>query len=131
VSPKTAFGSEANSKMELGLIGCGSRGPWIANFFEHHTNTKCTAVHDYFRDKVTAAGERFQIPENRRFVGLDGYKELLETNVDAVAVLSPAYFHPIQSVAALEAGKHLYLAKPIAVDAPGCQAIVDAAKKHG
>ncbi len=131
VSPKTAFGSEANSALQLGLIGCGSRGPWIANFFEQQTNSKCFAVHDYFRDKVTAAGERFDIPEERRFVGLDGYKQLLETDVDAVAVLSPAYFHPQQTVDALEAGKHVYLAKPIAVDAPGCQMIADAAKKHG
>jgi predicted dehydrogenase len=127
---KIAFGAEANDKLRLGLFGCGSRGPWIANFFEQHTNSKCVAVFDYFRDKVQAAGRRFGVGEDMQFVGLDGYKQLLETDIDAVAVISPAYFHPEQAVAALEAGKHVYLAKPIAVDVPGCQAVVEAARKH-
>lgn len=132
VKPETAFGAQANSQLRLGLFGCGGRGPWIANFFQEHTNTKVVAVQDYFLDRVTRAGERFEIEEKHRYIGLDGYKELLaNAEVDAVAVISPAYFHPEQAVAALEAGKHLYLAKPIAVDVPGCMAIVDAAEKHG
>ncbi len=128
---KTAFGADANSRLQLGLIGCGGRGPWIADFFEKHTNTKCVAVCDYFRNQVQAAGTRFGIAADRQYVGLDGYKELIASEVDAVAVESPAYFHPEHAVAALEAGKHVYLAKPIAIDVPGCLAIVEAAKKHG
>jgi len=130
VSPQVAFGYQANSKLELGLIGCGGRGPWIANFFEQNTNTKCVALCDYFRNQTKAAGERFGVGEKMQFVGIDGYKELLASDVDAVAVQRPAYFHPIHVVAALEAGKHVYIAKPIAVDVPGCLAIVEAAKKH-
>lgn len=130
VQPRIAFGSDANSTLQLGLIGCGNRGPWIANFFEQHTNSKCVAVHDYFKDQVDTAGTRFDIPEGRRYIGLDGYKELLESGVDAVAVESPAYFHPVQTVAALEAGKHVYLAKPIAVDVPGCTTIIETARKY-
>ena len=129
-SPKTAFGSEANSQLKLGLVGCGSRGPWIANFFQQHTNTKCVAVHDYFRNQVEIAGAKLDVPEDRQYIGLDGYKELLASDVDAVAIISPAYFHPEHAVAALEAGKHVYLSKPIAVDVPGCVAIVEAARKH-
>jgi len=86
-------------------------------------------VHDYFRDRANAAGEMFDVKAKRRYVGLDGYQELLAGEVDAVAIESPPYFHPEQAVAALAAGKHVYLAKPIAVDVPGCLAIVDAAKK--
>lgn len=130
VQSRIAFGADANTNLRLGLIGSGSRGSWIANFFEQHTNTKCVAVHDYFKDQVDAAGERFNVPEARRYIGLDGYKELLASDVDAVAIMSPAYFHPEQTVAALEAGKHVYLAKPMAVDAPGCQDIVNAANAH-
>jgi len=85
-SPKTAFGSEANSQLKLGLVGCGSRGPWIANFFQQHTNTKCVAVHDYFRNQVEIAGAKLDVPEDRQYIGLDGYKELLASDVDAVAV---------------------------------------------
>ena len=130
VAPETAFGTQANEKLRVGLIGCGQRGPWIADFFEQHTNSKVVAVCDYFHDKATAAGERFGVDEAHRFIGLDGYRGLIESGVDAVAVESAAYFHPEQAVAALEAGKHTYIAKPIAVDVPGCRAIVAAAKER-
>lgn len=131
VQPSTAFGTEANSRLQLGLFGCGQRGPWIANFFRQHTNSKCVAVYDYFADRVEEAGRLLEVGEDRQYVGIDGYREILAADdVDAVAVQSPAYFHPEQTVAALEAGKHVYLAKPIAVDAPGCNAIVEAANKH-
>ncbi|MBI5092680.1 MAG: Gfo/Idh/MocA family oxidoreductase [Candidatus Hydrogenedentes bacterium] len=119
----------ANEKLQLGVIGCGGRGPWIGNLFEKNTNTKVVALHDYFRDRVDDAGTKLDVDAKRRYVGLDGYKELLAIGVDAVAVISPPYFHPTQTVAALEAGKHVYLAKPIAVDVPGCMDIVKAANK--
>jgi predicted dehydrogenase len=127
--PGSALGAEANSKLELGVLGCGGRGPWIGNLFQENTNTKVVALHDYFKDRVDAAAKQLDVPERRRYTGLDGYKKLLASHVDAVAIISPPYFHPEQTVAALEAGKHVYLAKPIAVDVPGCMAIVDAAKK--
>lgn len=121
--------ANANEKIKLGIIGCGGRGAWIARLFEQHANFKVVAVHDYFRDRVNAVGDALQVDPARRYVGLDGYKELIAGDVEAVAVESPPYFHPEQSVAALEAGKHVYLAKPIAVDVPGCLAIVNAANK--
>lgn len=126
----TVRGLEANSKVELGLIGCGGRGVWIAKLFEEHSNYKVVAVHDYFRDQADAAGKTFNVDESRRYIGLDGYKELVNSSLDAVAVESPPYYHPEQSVAALDAGKHLYLAKPIAVDVNGCMAIVEAARRN-
>ena len=124
-----ARGAEANSKIELGLIGCGGRGNWIAALFEENANAKVVAVHDYFRDRANGVGDRFNVDASRRYVGLHGYEELLAGKVDAVAIESPPYFHPEQTVAALGAGKHVYLAKPIAVDVPGCSMIVEAAKK--
>lgn len=129
VPAKAVRGAEANERLRLGIIGCGSRGPWVGRLFEEHTNTKVVALHDYFRDKVDAAGEQFDVPPERRFIGLDGYKALLETDIDAVAIESPPYFHPEQAAAAVAAGKHVYLAKPIAVDVPGCQTIAESAKK--
>ena len=126
---KTARGAEANSTLRVGLIGCGGRGNWIGNLFQENANAKVVAVHDYFRDRVDRAGKKFEVPASRRFVGLDGYRGLLEEEIDAVAIESPPYCHAEQTVAALDAGKHVYLAKPIATDVPGCQAIVDAANK--
>ncbi len=128
--PETVFGTGANSRLALGLIGCGGRGAWLANLFKEHSNTQLVAVHDYFVDRVTDVGNQHGVPESRRYIGLDGYRELVHSDLDAVAIISPPYFHPEQTVAALDAGKHVYLAKPIAVDAPGCQSITEAAARH-
>ncbi|MCX7045643.1 MAG: Gfo/Idh/MocA family oxidoreductase [Candidatus Sumerlaeota bacterium] len=129
VKPGSVFGAEANSKLELGLIGCGGRGGWIADLFEQNSNTKVVAVHDYFEDRAKGVGDKRQVEAGRRFTGLDSYREMVKGKLDAVAIISPPYFHPDQIVAALEAGKHVYCAKPIAVDVPGCQAILAAAAK--
>jgi len=132
VAPITAVrGAEANTTLRLGLIGCGGRGCWIGGLFEKNAKAKVVAVHDYFRDRVNEAGDKFTVEPSRRYAGLDGYKELLASNVDAVAIVSPPCFHPQQAVAAIEAGKHVYLAKPVAVDVPGCTAVLKAAEKAG
>ena len=129
VPARAVRGAAANEKIELGVIGCGGRGSWIGNLFEEHANFKVVAIHDYFQDRVDAMGKRLKVDPARRHVGLKGYLDLLAGQVDAVAVMSPPYFHPEQTTAALAAGKHVYLAKPIAVDVPGCRAIVEAAQK--
>jgi predicted dehydrogenase len=54
---------------------------------------------------------------------------MLEQKLDAVAIESPPYFHPEQAAAAIDAGKHVYLAKPIAVDVPGCRLVEESGKK--
>jgi myo-inositol 2-dehydrogenase / D-chiro-inositol 1-dehydrogenase len=122
-------GSEANSKVSLGLIGCGGRGTWIADLFRKHGGYEVTAAHDYFADRVDAFGDKYNVPAVRRFKGLNGYQRLLEAKVDAVAIESPPYFHHIQAAAAIEAGAHAYIAKPVAVDVPGCRSIEAIAKK--
>ncbi len=122
-------GSQANSRLEIGVIGCGGRGQFIARLFEQHTNTKVVALHDYFLDRVTKLGDELSVGADARFTGLDGYHALIERPLDAVAIESPPYFHPQQAVAALKAGKHVYLAKPLAVDVPGCRAIERAARE--
>ena len=119
----------ANSKVNLGLLGCGGRGTWIADLFAKHGGYNIVAAFDYFQDKVDAFGKKFNVPQDHRFTALSGYRRLLETNVDAVAVESPPYFHVEQAAAAVDAGKHVYLAKPIAVDVPGCHTIGESGKK--
>jgi len=122
-------GAEAGNKLLLGIIGSGGRGTFIADLFAKRSETKVVACHDYFKDRVDSLGGKFNIEASRRYTGLKSYRDLIAGKVDAVAVTSPPYFHPEQVVAALEAGKHVYLAKPIAVDVPGCTAIVRAANK--
>src|SRR3990170_3136766 len=67
VRPEVAFGAGANSKIEIGVIGCGGRGSWIADLFEKHGGYKIVAAADYFKDRVNKFGEKFQVPEANRF----------------------------------------------------------------
>jgi myo-inositol 2-dehydrogenase/D-chiro-inositol 1-dehydrogenase len=120
--PEHVRAAEANSKVKLGLIGCGGRGTWLAQLFKEHGGYDLVAVADYFQDRADSAGGKLGVPEANRFTGLSGYKKLLE-KVDAVAVESPPYFHPEQAAMAVDAGCHTYVAKPIAVDVPGCKSI--------
>jgi len=121
-------GSQANSRIKLGLIGCGGRGTWIADLFARHGGYEIFAGADYFADRAAELGTKFSVPQARLFTGLSAYKHLLESGVEAVAVESPPYFHPKQAAAAVAKGVHVYLAKPIAVDAPGCRLVAEAAR---
>ena len=116
----------SGSRLKLGLIGCGGRGNWITPLFDASGLYQWAAVADYFPDRVAETGDRLRVPQARRFTGLSGYRRLLETDVDAVVIETPPYFHPEQAAAAVEAGKHVYLAKPVAVDVPGCRKIAEA-----
>ena len=129
LKPGLAAGAEANSKLDIGVIGCGGRGAWIAELLAKNGHYNVVGLADYFQDRVDAAGEKLHVPSNKRFTGLSGYKRLLEEKVEAVAIESPPYFHPEQAAAAVEAGKHVYLAKPIAVDVPGCQSVLESGLK--
>jgi predicted dehydrogenase len=130
LEPGLVSGSEANSKISLGLIGCGGRGKWITDLFQKHGGYNIVGVFDYFDDRAGEAGEKFQVPASSRYTGLNGFRKLLEQKgLDAVAIESPPYFHPLQAAAAVEAGKHVYLAKPIAVDVPGCHTVAESGRK--
>lgn len=129
VKPELVRGSSANSKVDIGIIGCGGRGRWIADLFLKHGGYNVVAGADYFADRVDPFGEKFGVPAERRFTGLSGYRRLLEQKLDAVAIETPPYFHPAQAADAVDAGKHVYLAKPVAVDVPGCVTVEQAAAK--
>lgn len=128
VKPELVRGAGANSKVNLGVVGCGGRGTWIANLFKQHGGYNLVAVSDYFQDRVDTCGDKLGVPSANRFTGLSGYKKVLE-KAEAVAIISPPYFHPEQAAEAVEAGLHVYVAKPIAVDVPGCHSIGDSGKK--
>ncbi|MGO8753267.1 MAG: Gfo/Idh/MocA family protein [Thermoguttaceae bacterium] len=129
VEPRQVAAAEANSKITLGLIGCGGRGNWIADLFQKHGGYQFVATADYFPDRAAAAAQRLGVAENRAFSGLSGYKRLLDARPDAIVIISPPFFHPEQAMAGVDAGCHVYCAKPIAVDVPGCQMIADAGRK--
>lgn len=129
VKPSAVRGSEANSKVTLGLIGCGGRGSWLANLFLADGRYRFVSCADYFKERVEQIGKRAQLEPARCHAGLSGYLKLLDEKVDAVVIETPPYFHPQQAAAAVDAGKHVYLAKPIAVDAPGCLSVAESGKR--
>ncbi len=129
LKPATAFGSQANSAVELGIIGCGGRGGWIGGHFVEHTGARIVALADAFPDRLEAARQKFKTDSGRLYKGLDSYRDLLASKLDAVAIESPPYFHPEHAAVAVAAGKHVYLAKPVAVDVPGCKRIMDTGEK--
>ena len=124
-----ARGAEAGPKLNIGIIGCGGRGAWVTDLFAKDGRYQIAAVADYFQDRVDDLGKKHKVPEAKRFTGLSGYKRLLEEKLDAVAIETPPFFHPEQVAAALAAGKHVYSAKPLAVDVPGCLSIAESGKK--
>lgn len=129
LEPALALGAEAGPVLDIGLIGCGGRGGWIADLFAQSGKFRFVACADYFQDRADAVGTKFKIDPARRYTGLSGYKRLLEGKLDAVVIETPPYFHPQQAMDAVDAGKHVFLAKPIAVDVPGCLTIGEAGRK--
>jgi predicted dehydrogenase len=129
VSPRSARGAPANSRIVLGAIGCGGRGTWLADLFLKHGGYEIRAAADYFPDRLDEFGAKLQVPAERRFPGLHGYRRVLETDVDAVVIETPPFFHPRQAAEAVDAGKHVFLAKPVAVDVPGCRTVEEAGRR--
>ncbi len=136
VHSRSVRGAPANSSVRVGLIGCGSRGRFVSRFFPEHTGAQIVSIADPFKDRVDALKNELDklqgtgvLDEKRCYVGLDAYKAVIESNVEAVLIESPPYFHPVQAAAAIAAGKHVYMAKPVAVDAPGCTSILESARK--
>ena len=119
MSARTALGSQANSSLAVGIVGCGWRGPHVASKMKAHTPSRVVALADVFQDRLDAAKESFSEDSPRTFLGFDSYQKLLDSDVDAVVIASPPYYHPEQFDAAVDAGKHVYLEKPVAVDTSG------------
>lgn len=138
-SAKTALGSEANSRLQLGVIGCGGRGNSDAISFLRSTNTRVAAISDLFADRLESTRENInrrhremeipEIGESMLFEGPDGYKKLLEAEIDVVLITSPPYFHPEHLNAVVDAGKHVYCEKPVAVDVHGANRVLEAGRK--
>ena len=122
--------NDGGGKLRIGIIGCGGRSNVVGEMALKDGRFEIVALADYFQEAVDRQGESFKVPADRRYTGLNCFKKLLDAGgIDIAAVLSPPYFHPEQVEAAVEAGVHVWLAKPIAVDAPGVARIEAAARK--
>jgi len=132
IKPALVRGAETNAKVRLGLIGCGGRGTWIADLFAEHGGYQIVGAADYFADRAGEVAAKHQLAPAQVFTGLKCHERMIERGgLDAVAIISPPYFHPEQVQAAVRAGLHVYLAKPAAVDVPGCQSIKESGLAAG
>lgn len=129
IKPEQVRGSAANSKIVLGAVGQGGRGNWITKLFAQHGGYQIASVADYFPQVALAKGKELGVAEARCFSGLSGYKKLIASGVDAVLLEVPPYFFAEQAQAAVAAGKHVYMAKPVASDVPGTLTIDAAARE--
>ena len=137
VKPEAAFSSSANSRLNLGIIGCGGRGNSVAGDFVEHNDVQVTVLADLFHDRLDLTRSRFDKLQaekgcakvSRAFEGASAYQRVVESDVDIVLVTTPPYFHPLHLEAALEAGKHVYLEKPVATDVKGSKKVASLASK--
>ncbi|MCL2622091.1 MAG: Gfo/Idh/MocA family oxidoreductase [Planctomycetaceae bacterium] len=120
-------GAAANERIRLGVVGCGGRGAWITGLFAKDGNYEIVSVADYHRSVAVACGRSFSVPEEKCFSGLSGYKKVLNTDIDAIALEAVPYFFPEHVRASVEAGKHVFMAKPVAVDIWGTRTVHDLA----
>lgn len=119
---------EIKRKIKLGVVGLGGRGAWLAGFFKKHGGYDIHAVADYFPNVADGQGNALGVDVSRRFSGLSGYKKVIESGVEAIVIIDVPYFYPEQTKAAVDAGLHVYMAKPVAVDVPGALSIRESGK---
>lgn len=126
----------AGRRLKAGLIGCGGRGRGaMINFLDAGPDLEITALADVFPDRLEAARTQLkklkgiEIPDNRLFSGFDAYRKLIETDVDVVLHCTPPHFRPEHFAAAVAAGKHSFLEKPVAVDPVGVRSVLATAEQ--
>ncbi len=125
VRPEAVRGSAANSKVTVGLIGCGGRGTYDAGIIAKDERAQITVLCDLFEDRTDNAKKELDAP------GAAVYKDFekaLASDVDAVIIATPPFEHPRMLAAAVQAGKHVYCEKPMGVDYAGCKQVMAAGR---
>jgi predicted dehydrogenase len=121
--------------LRVGLIGCGGRGTGAAaQALKADKNVKLVALGDAFEDRLQESlanlkkdeelTAKIDVKPDHCFTGFDAYKQVLASGVDVVLLCTPPHFRPAHLKAAVEAGKHVFAEKPVAVDAPGVRSVL-------
>lgn len=136
---RSAQGAHAagSDTIKIGVVGCGGRGTGATIQALNTTSgeVKLVAMADAFGDRMQASlraakgkhPTKVDVPKDRQFTGFDAYKNVLESDVDLVILATPPGFRPMHFEAAVNAGKHVFMEKPVAVDAPGVRRVLEAA----
>ncbi|GEP42845.1 Gfo/Idh/MocA family protein [Brevifollis gellanilyticus] len=130
--------ADSNETLRIGLVGCGGRGTGAANqALGAEYNGKIVAMADVDMKQIDASiasltqkfPDRVDVKADKKFIGLDAYKQLIDSGVDVVLLASPPGFRPMHLQAAVEAGKHIFCEKPMAVDSVGYHVAMAAVNK--
>jgi len=127
VRPESVRGSQANSKIAVGLIGVGGRGQFDAGIFNADPRARVTALCDLFDDRIEIGTQKIKL--EKPAVYKDYEKLLAAPDLDAVIIATPPFEHPRMLAAAIESRKHVYCEKPMGVDLEGVKKIIAAARK--
>jgi predicted dehydrogenase len=122
--------------LRVGLVGCGDRGTGAATqALAADSNVRLVAMADAFEDRIEKSlsilkddpnvGSKVAVDTDRRFVGFDAYQKLIASGVDVVLLCTPPHFRPLHLRAAVDAGKHVFAEKPVAVDTPGTRSVME------
>lgn len=125
-----------SDELKLGLVGCGGRGTGAAaQALTADQGTRLVAMGDVFSDRLNLSfdalreqrevGKRVDVASTRQFVGFDAYQQVIASGVDIVLLATPPHFRPMQLRAAIDAGKHVFAEKPVAVDPTGVRSVLE------
>ena len=138
IAAPTSVHAAGSETIKVGLIGCGGRGTGAAtNALRADPNVQLTAMADAFRDRldlshknlVNSFGSKVAVDEDKKFVGFDAYKQLMQSDVDVVLLCTPPHFRPAMLEAAVTADKHIFCEKPVAVDPAGVRKVLQTVQK--
>ena len=135
ISIARAAHAAGDDTIKIALVGCGNRGTGACS---QALNTKgpvkLVAVADLFRYRIDNClknlsrfdeiKDRIDVPEERKFLGFDAHQKAIDSGVDAVLLVTQPAFRPQQYAAAVKAGKHVFMEKPLCIDAPGYRSIL-------
>ncbi len=127
VAPQSVRGSQANSQIAVGLIGCGGRGSYDAGIANADPRAKVMALCDKFPDQFDKSETTIKSHDTRKYTDFE--KLLAAPDIDAVFITTPPFEHPRMLEAAIQAKKHIYCEKPIGVDVEGVRRAMAAGKK--
>jgi predicted dehydrogenase len=127
-SRTTAFGSQANSAVAVGIVGTGGRGRYDGNYFAQDPRARIAALCDLYPDQIDRA--KTQIPAADKAKVFTRFEDLLaDAGIDAVLITTPVYLHPEHFEAAVKARKHIYCEKPAGASVAGVKRLLAAAGK--
>lgn len=127
VAPQTVRGTQANSKLSVGLIGAGGRGTYDSKITHADPRARITALCDKFPDRIEQAKAALQLDQFDSYTEFE--KLLSNPSIDAVIIATPPFEHPRMLEATVDAKKHVYCEKPAGVDYEGCKRVIQAGRR--